>query len=93
MLSSNRKTFGFLGHNARLGCNKCLKPFETPTLGQTNYSGYNRSSWPCCSVEKHHCDVREVLKQNTKTTLLSKQSELGCRYSVLLQLKYFDPLR
>ena len=92
-LPASRKVCGFLGHNARLGCNKCLKPFETPALGQTNYSGYDRSSWPCRSAEKHRSDVRETLCQKTKTTRHNKESELGCRYSVLLQLPYFDPVR
>ncbi len=34
------KVSGFVGHNARLGCNKCLKEFE-----RFNFSGYDRENW------------------------------------------------
>ena len=92
-IPASRKVCGFLGHNAKLGCNKCLKQFETPTLGQTNYSGFDRGNWPCRSAENHRHNVRETLIQNTKTTQRNKETELGCRYSTLLQLVYFDPVR
>lgn len=39
----------------------------------------------------HRKDVEEVLKCQTKTSRAKKESELGCRYSVLLDLPYFDP--
>ena len=92
-IPASRKVCGFLGHNARLGCNKCLKPFQTNALGRMNYSGYDRSTWPPRSVEKHRSDVRLTLSENTKTKQRAKEAELGCRYSVLLQLPYFDPVR
>ena len=36
------KVCGFLGHNARLGCFKCLKQFEGG-VGPINFSGFDRS--------------------------------------------------
>ena len=38
-LPASKKVCGFLSHNARYGCNKCMKAFSTPVLGQTDYSG------------------------------------------------------
>lgn len=92
-IPASRKVCGFLGHNARFGCTKCMKPFKTCAPGQTNYSGYDRNNWLLRSAEKHRCDVRETLLQSTKMKQHNKESELGCRYSVLLQLNYFDPVR
>ena len=40
--------------------------------------------------EIHRRDVQEVMKCNTKTARAKKESELGCRYSILLDLPYFD---
>ena len=92
-IPASRKVCGFLGHNAKYGCNKCMKPFETTAPGQTNYSGYDRNSWVSRSVETHRSNVRQTLLANTKTGRQEKESELGCRYSVLLKLNYFDPIR
>ena len=39
-----RKVCGFLGHNALLGCSKCLKQFPTESFGQKpDFSGFDRS--------------------------------------------------
>ena len=91
-IPASRKVCGFLGHNARFGCTKCMKPFVTSAPGQVNYSGYDRSSWPIRSVVQHRSDVRKTLCETSKTRQRKKESELGCRYSVLLQLNYFDPV-
>lgn len=66
-IPASRKVCGFLGHNAKYGCNKCMKPFETTAPGQTNYSGYDRNSWVSRSVETHSSNVRQTLLVNTKT--------------------------
>lgn len=45
--------------------------------------------------DKHRKDVDELLKNfNKPASVLAKlESKLGCRYSVLLKLRYFDPIR
>ena len=42
-IPAGRKACGFLGHNAHLGCSKCLKKFSG-TPGNMDYSGFDRES-------------------------------------------------
>lgn len=55
------------------------------------YSGFDRSLWPPRTNQIHRSNVEEVLKCQTKTARAKLESELGCRYSILLDLPYFDP--
>ena len=87
-----RKVSGFLGHSATLGCSRCLKPFPG-SIGQKDYSGFDRSKWPPRSNEQHWKDVNTIQKCRGKTERSQLESKLGCRYSVLLKLPYFDPVR
>ena len=89
-LPAGRKVCGFLSQSAARGCSKCLKEFSG-VFGTMCYSGFERSLWPLRTNEMHRKDVEEVLKCQTKTSRAKKESELGCRYSVLLDLPYFDP--
>ena len=38
------KACGFLGHNSRLGCNKCYKQFIVNISDSIVYSGFDRNS-------------------------------------------------
>lgn len=64
-LPAGRKMCGFLGHNARLGCSRCLKKFPGP-FGSLDYSGFDRENWEMRSSEKHRADCNLILQQNTK---------------------------
>lgn len=89
-----RKVCGFLGHRANKACTKCLKQFPTLAFGeQPNYSGFNRESWPERSNESHRQHCIEHRACITKVSQAKIEREHGCRYSVLLQLPYFDPVR
>lgn len=92
-LPASRKVCGFLGHTARLGCSKCYKAFPSLSLGNVDYSGFNRTEWNMRDVVSHRENCKKILCETTKTGIRSKESELGIRYSVLLQLPYFDPVR
>ena len=92
-IPASRKICGFLGHNANLGCNKCLKLFGTPVFGVMDYSGFDRDRWNFRSGIDHRKDCRKLLTENTKTVLSKAKSKLGVRYSTLLSLPYFDPVR
>ena len=53
-----------------------------------------RSSWPLRTNSKHRRDVDYLMKNSKSRTGESQiESKLGCRYSVLLKLPYFDPVR
>ena len=47
----------------------------------------------CGSYEQMSNIEKIILDCATKTEQKRKESELGCRYSCLLQLPYFDPVR
>lgn len=91
-IPAGRKVCGFLGHNARLGCSRCFKIF-TGTVGSMNFSGFDRDNWPCRSGTRHAQDAISLLNIRTKTELQKAESQLGCRYSVLLKLPYFNAHR
>lgn len=88
-LPAGRKVCGFLSHSASSGCSKCGKRFPG-TVGSMNYSGFNRSLWPPRRNESHRDDVKKVQGCKIKTARDQKESQLGCRYSILLDLPYFD---
>ena len=43
-------------------------------------------------MESHRDDVKLVLAEKTITSRSKKESQVGCRYSVLLDLTYFYPI-
>ena len=92
-LPAARKVTGFLSHSANLGCSYCFQNFGTGQFGKQNYGGFNRGTWVSRTNQKHRSDVEEVLKCSNKTERTKKESELGCRYSCLLELPYFDPIK
>ena len=89
---AERKVCGFLGHSARLGCSKCLKEFPGP-VGCKDYSGFNRSLWPQRTLQEHRRNVTTINKCTTVKDQTDNESRYGCRYSTLLDLPYFDPIR
>lgn len=89
-LPAGRKVCGFLSHSAAKGCSKCSKVFSGGVSNMC-YAGFDRSLWTPRTNTLHRKNVEEVMKCNTKTERAKKEAELGCRYSVLLDLPYFDP--
>ena len=86
-----RKVCGFLSHNSKLGCNKCLKVFEGAP-GEHDYSGFDRSMWTMrnCSQHRESCN-KNIARKIQKTNI--RNAEAKSRVSVLLLLEYFDPVR
>ena len=96
-IPASRKVCGFLSHNAILGCNKCLKRFKhyrTENGGTiTDYSGFDRQTWEMRTCATHRELAKELMKEKTPTALHDAESKLGLRYSILLSLPYFNPVR
>ena len=89
-IPAGRKTCGFLGHGAKLGCSRCLKLFPGE-VGKKNYSGFDRSEWDKRNNEQQRRAVQQVTENSkTKTRQKELESLLGCRYSCFLDLPYFD---
>ena len=86
-----RKVCGFVGHRA---CTKCLKDFPTESFGDLpDYSGFEREKWPIRTNTTHRQFASEYLACQTKSEQKQNRKKHGCRYSVLLRLSYFDPIR
>ena len=69
------------------------KEFPSPSKGVVDYSGFNRVEFVSRNVTSHRANCRSVLNECLKTKIRSKEAKFGVRYSVLLQLPYFDPVR
>lgn len=95
-IPASRKVCGFVGHNARLGCNKCLKEFKSIPCEnghKTDFSGFDRENWIMRNSKLHREQCNKLFECNTLSALHSAESTYGVRYSVLLSLPYFDPIK
>ncbi len=62
-------------------------------VGEKMYSGYDYNNWTLRDNDKHrkHCEkIRRAKSDKERSDL---ESEHGCRYSVLLELDYFNVIR
>lgn len=91
-MPASRKVCGFLGHSALHGCNKCKKEFPGQ-LCDKDYSGFERQNWIPRTNDSHRSSIKIIHESCNKTTRDRLESQHGCRYSVLLDLPYFDPVR
>ena len=91
-IPASRKVCGFLGHSANLGCSKCLKRFPGG-VGSKDYYGFDRTIWPERNVDDHRKNVEAIKECTTVTKQCELESKYGCRYSAILDLPYFDPVR
>ena len=88
------KVCGFVLHNASLGCSKCLKHFPTSSFGEKpNFSGFDRNNWTLRTSEIHRQHAYLHKSCNTLDAQRKIEREHGCRYSVLLELPYFDAVQ
>ena len=92
-IPASREVCDFLGHNAAFGCNKCYKKFQFNSAGHVDYSGFDRDAWTLRDFDTHRRHCQQIMKETTKTNIRKKESELGVRYSILLSLPYFNPVR
>lgn len=92
-IPASRKLCGFLSHAANMGCNKCTKQFPSAGPGSRNYAGFDRNNWIMRSVESHKEQCKELFTANNKAELHNLESKYGIRFSLLMQLPLFDPIR
>ena len=86
-LPAGRKLCGFLGHSAHLGCSKCTKYFPSGENG-LDYSGFCRERWVPRTNYSHRQDVNKL---GCCKSCRKMEKTIGCHYSSLLDLPYFDP--
>ena len=87
-----RKMCGFAGHSACLGCSKCKYKFKHQSWGM-DFSGYDRSEWQMRNFIEHREHANKYLSARTVTERKTCLGKYGARYSILLDLPYFDVVR
>ena len=76
-----------------MGANMIVTGGLNACRGCGDYSGFDRENWGLRSMEHHRRDIDKVLEQVTKTGIELAESHYGVRYSVLLALLYFYPVK
>ena len=85
-----RKLCGFLGHSAKRGCSHCGKVFPGGFGEKRNYGGFqDRDQWPKRTSEEHRRHAYRVKNCASESAAEKLASELGYRYTVLLELPYY----
>ena len=93
-LPATRKMCGFYSFNSLHGCSKCLKKFVTTSFGtKPDYSGFDTSLWQPRDLTTHRAKAYAAKEAITAPAQLHIEQSYGVRYSVLLNLPYFDIIR
>ena len=93
-IPASRKVSGFVGHSAYHACSRCLKEFPTSQFGQKpDFSGTDRDNWILRSKISHNQHAHEHKNANTYQQQKIIEREHGCRYSVLIELPYYNVIR
>ena len=89
-----RKVSGFVNFNAHRGCLKCLKAFTyAADINKPNYGGFDTENWPKRELSLVHSFADKWHLATSQQAQRKIQQEYGIKYSVLLELPYFDPTR
>ena len=89
-----RKVCGYTGHNSLHACSRCLKTFPTESFGEKpDFTGFDREKWPARKLPMHRMHATHYLGAKSRTEQKKLERTHGCRYSILLKLPYFDPIR
>ena len=65
-IPATRKAAGYVGHKGLKGCSRCLKSFPTNSDNVTDYSGFDRESWPPRTDQAHRQYAYRELQGKTK---------------------------
>jgi len=87
-----RKACGFVGHRATLGCSKCLCEFTHLKGGGMKWSG-EFGNWPLRTIEDHRNKCEKYLQCKNINQQTKFASENGVRFTVLLNVPYFNPVQ
>ena len=87
-----RKVCGFVGHKARLGCSKCLCEFNHLQGGGLQCSG-NLEEWDLRNLKQHRQQCEKSLRCKSYNALKKFSAKFGARFSNLLNIPYFNPVR
>ena len=98
-LPAARKLCGFMAPGASAGCSRCDRQFDTETdcnlMPHTVYSGhgFDTAQWPRRTNANHRAGARSEQTASNPTEAQRIASRTGARWSILLELSYFDAPR
>lgn len=93
-IPASRKLCGFVGHNAVKACSKCLLSFSTASFGdKADYSDFDKTHWTARTNTEHRTNAEKHRMCNTQAARKKIEREHGVRYTALLKLPYFDPVK
>ena len=76
------------------GCNKCFKTFPRSSFGaKPDFSGFDTEAWERRTNELHRVNAESVRVAKCKSEFDSMVHNTWAKYSVLLQLPYYDSVR
>lgn len=76
------------------GCNKCFKTFPRSSFGaKPDFSGFDTETWERRTNELHRVNAESVRFAKCQSEINSMVHNTGAKYSVLLQLPYYDAVR
>lgn len=93
-IPASRKVCGFVGHNAVKACSKCLLSFTTAAFGEkADYSDFDKTHWTARTNTEHRTNAEKHKMCTTQSAKKKIEREHGVRYTALLKLPYFDPVK
>jgi hypothetical protein len=91
---ASRKVAGLVGHSGFKGCSRCLKSFPTENFGEKpDFGGFDFENWPRRVSGVHKKKGLEHLNASTSSRQQAIEREFGVKYSILLELPYYDSVR
>jgi len=85
----------FVSYNGQRGCSKCKKFFKTERFGaKPDFSGYEQEEWEKRTLKNHQmisCQQHKQAKSRSAQQDIERAE--GVRFSVLVELPSFDPIR
>ena len=93
-LPAQRKVVGFTSYNSINTCHKCKKQFDAIIAGDKarDFSNFDVDKWIRRTCEEYREYAKKWLKTSSEAERKRKEKENGTRWSVLLDLPYFDPI-
>ncbi|KAI7898433.1 uncharacterized protein BX663DRAFT_443152, partial [Cokeromyces recurvatus] len=94
-LPAQRKCLGFTGHNSTRACHKCDKSFPSlpGNANRRDFRDFDDANWVGRSASTHRVNASKWLTLSTKDQRSEFERNTGTRWSTLLRLPYFDPIR
>ena len=90
-IPASKKVCGFKAFGSKRGCSRCFLKFKGKGFIRS-YADFDRDNWPKRTDKTHRQQVKKCSNADVKEKE-KLEKEYGCRYTVLLDLPYYDSIR